>query len=225
MNLFDNYNPIKGSLQMQLIKDNKVLNEYNEHNLIVNNAANVMASVIVPAGIPRVVSGTEGEIYDGDTLIGYSYTGQYDNSNTYPITGINYLAFGNGLVETFPTEAQKGEYILIADELVKPAEQEKFKTLQHEICRRLFSHWAFINSEGNISSTPTNQVRFTTLLEYSDFINAIGGDSSNAVIVEMALFANGTATLNSGEMFNYKLFKGWKMIEDSSLLVHWTISF
>ena len=218
-------NKITGNLQLQLIKDNKIINEYNENNLIVNNASKIMASIIVPEKIPRVAIGTEGQKYNGDVLIGYEYSGTYDLTYTYPIKGINYVAFGNGLVETFPTEAQKGEYILIADELVKPAEQEQFTTLQHEIYRTTFSHWAFINSTGDISSTPTNQVRFTALLEYTDFINAIGGDSTDAVILEMGLFANGTRELNSGEMFNYKLFKGWKMIEDSSLLVHWTISF
>ena len=218
-------NKIKGDLQLQLIKDNKIINEYNEHNLIVNNASKIMASIIVPEGIPRVAIGTEGQKYDGDVLIGYEYSGTYDLNNTYPIKGINYVAFGNGLIETFPTEAQKGEYILIADELIKPSEQEQFTTLQHEIYRTKFSHWAFINSIGEISSTPTNQVRFTAVVEYEDFMNSVGGDSSNAYIIEMALFANAEDTKNSGEMFNYKLFKGWKMIEESSLLVHWTISF
>ncbi len=226
MNFTDIYKPIKGRLQVQLIKDNKVINEYDEHNLIVQNASKVMASIIVPPGVPRVIKGKEGQIYDGDELVGYEYSGQYDTDNTYPITGLNFLAFGNGLIEQYQTEAQKGEYIMIADELIKPSEQEVFTTLQHEVCRIPFTHWAFLNNNGEISITPTKQVRFTALLEYSKWMNDIGpGNEMNAYIVEMGMFADGEETLNSGQLFNYKLFKGWKMIQDSSLLVHWTIYF
>lgn len=216
MNYKDSYNKtkIKGHLQFQLIKDNKVLQSFDDHNVIVDDAGKILASIIVPAGVKQVKTGTE-----TSTNTGYNYDGTYATASDvqYPLPGINRVALGDGILNTFTTDADKGNYIMNSNSQIDVAEQVKQHSLQHEIFRTPFNHWAFIGLDG-ISSEPTNQVRFTALIDANDM-------PADAYVVEMGLFANGTDAANTGTLFSYRLFQGWKMIEDSQLLIHWTLSF
>lgn len=256
MDYKDNYGMktrVKGHLQMKLFKGDydfkndkitgEILETFDDHNVIVNTASDLIASLIVASGIKRVKTGEEGAIIQDGQLVGYDYNGTFAiDEDTYPVQGISCLALGNGLLESFNTTAQQGEYIMTADTTMLITEQEKLKKLQNEIFRKGIDYWCFLSEDNNgmISETATNVIRLTTLIEYDRLLEVFAGKDTPMYIVEMGLFGgpncitetsvkdendNTVLGKDTGIMFNYRLFKGWNMIENSQLLVHWTLTF
>ena len=105
LNFYENkqINP-KGHISMTLFKgtyDNgkingEILKTYEEHNLIVNMASNLMAGRMAPDNTtPRIISTPS---YDEFGQI--TSTTSKETSSKYPLlNGFQYLALGNGLLE------------------------------------------------------------------------------------------------------------------------------
>lgn len=222
MNYYENTPQIlKGHIQMFLYKDGKIINQYEDHNVIVQKASQFMAARMAPTtseDCPRI---TAHATTDVDGVI-TSETSK-DTSNTYPLNaGFQYLALGNGNLKNL-SEAEKGQYLYNADISVTETQQKEQYQLQNETLRKPISSWAFVDDDYNISTEVTNILKLSTKIEYKDFDST---DSDNYFIVEMGLFGgDATTEKNSGYMFNYKLFKSWNMLKDSTLIVNWYITF
>ena len=247
LNFYENkqINP-KGHISMTLFKgtyDNgkingEILKAYEEHNLIVNMASNLMAGRMAPDNTtPRIISTPS---YDEFGQI--TSTTSKETSSKYPLSnGFQYLALGNGLLESedFQNDnSKKGAYLYDPTTSMPIDEQKVQNSLQNETIRKKITSWAFVDENGDISDKETNILKLTTLFNENDLSSEENGtlfelassDSSKAYdrhfIVEMGLFGgDATDDANTGYMFNYKLFPAWNKIEGSSLLINWIITF
>ena len=247
LNFYENkqINP-KGHISMTLFKgtyDNgkingEILKTYEEHNLIVNMASNLMAGRMAPDNTtPRIISTPS---YDEFGQI--TSTTSKETSSKYPLlNGFQYLALGNGLLESedFQNDnSKKGAYLYDPTTSMSIDEQKVQNSLQNETIRKKITSWAFVDENGDISDKETNILKLTTLFNENDLSSEENGtlfelassDSSKAYdrhfIVEMGLFGgDATDNANTGYMFNYKLFPAWNKIEGSSLLINWIITF
>ena len=250
LNFYENkqINP-KGHISMTLFKgtyDNgkingEILKTYEEHNLIVNMASNLMAGRMAPANTtPRIISTPS---YDEFGQI--TSTTSKETSSKYPLlNGFQYLALGNGLLESEDFQkndeknSKKGAYLYDPTTSMSIDEQKIRDSLQNETIRKKITSWAFVDENGDISDKETNILKLTTLFNENDLSSEENGtlfelassDSSKAYdrhfIVEMGLFGgDATDDANTGYMFNYKLFPAWNKIEGSSLLINWIITF
>ena len=250
LNFYENkqINP-KGHISMTLFKgtyDNgkingEILKTYEEHNLIVNMASNLMAGRMAPDNTtPRIISTPS---YDEFGQI--TSTTSKETSSKYPLlNGFQYLALGNGLLESEDFQkndeknSKKGAYLYDPTTSMSIDEQKIRDSLQNETIRKKITSWAFVDENGDISDKETNILKLTTLFNENDLSSEENGtlfelassDSSKAYdrhfIVEMGLFGgDATDNANTGYMFNYKLFPAWNKIEGSSLLINWIITF
>ena len=247
LNFYENkqINP-KGHISMTLFKgtyDNgkingEIIKTYEEHNLIVNMASNLMAGRMTPDNTtPRIISTPS---YDEFGQI--TSTTSKETSSKYPLSnGFQYLALGNGLLESedFQNDnSKKGAYLYDPTTSMPIDEQKVQNSLQNETIRKKITSWAFVDENGDISDKETNILKLTTLFNENDLSSEENGtlfelassDSSKAYdrhfIVEMGLFGgDATDDANTGYMFNYKLFPAWNKIEGSSLLINWIITF
>jgi hypothetical protein len=170
-------------------------------------------------------------------------TTKSQTSTKFPLShGFQYLALGNGELESKLNDADKGEYLYSANASKTTFEMQGFTTLQNETIRKPFISWAFLNEDGSVvevtDSNPTgasNILKLTALFDEQDLSSESGGtleneDSATAYdrhfITEMGLFGgDATDDKDTGHMFNYKLFASWNKVEGSSLLVNWIITF
>ena len=247
LNFYENkqINP-KGHISMTLFKgtynngkiNGEILKTYEEHNLIVNMASNLMAGRMAPDNTtPRIISTPS---YDEFGQI--TSTTSKETSSKYPLlNGFQYLALGNGLLESedFQNDnSKKGAYLYDPTTSMSIDEQKVQNSLQNETIRKKITSWAFVDENGDISDKETNILKLTTLFNENDLSSEENGtlfelassDSSKAYdrhfIVEMGLFGgNATDDANTGYIFNYKLFPAWNKIEGSSLLINWIITF
>ena len=247
LNFYENkqINP-KGHISMTLFKgtynngkiNGEILKTYEEHNLIVNMASNLMAGRMAPDNTtPRIISTPS---YDEFGQI--TSTTSKETSSKYPLlNGFQYLALGNGLLESedFQNDnSKKGAYLYDPTTSMSIDEQKVQNSLQNETIRKKITSWAFVDENGDISDKETNILKLTTLFNENDLSSEENGtlfelassDSSKAYdrhfIVEMGLFGgDATDDANTGYMFNYKLFPAWNKIEGSSLLINWIITF
>ena len=249
LNFYENkqINP-KGHISMTLFKgtynngkiNGEILKTYEEHNLIVNMASNLMAGRMAPDNTtPRIISTPS---YDEFGQI--TSTTSKETSSKYPLlNGFQYLALGNGLLESedFQNDndnSKKGAYLYDPTTSMSIDEQKIRDSLQNETIRKKITSWAFVDENGDISDKETNILKLTTLFNENDLSSEENGTlfelaSSNSskaydrhFIVEMGLFGgDATDDANTGYIFNYKLFPAWNKIEGSSLLINWIITF
>ena len=217
-----------GHIQMTMFKgeykngkiNGEILNQYEEHNLIVNMASKFMAGRMVPECTQITADPTMNE---QGVITSTTSSIPYNENNNYPLKyGFQYLALGNGYLPERTDDTSRAEYLYSADTQVTEDEQRNYTTLIHETLRKPIINWAFVNEDYSISTEETNIIRLSTLIEYNDF----DIDEDNYWIVEMGLFGgNATDIKDSGYMFNYKVFKAWNMLKESKLLINWYIKF
>jgi hypothetical protein len=117
--------------------------------------------------------------------------------------GITHLEVGTG-VGTGTTQAPQPESLT----------QTQLRTA---LFRKAISAWTYIDGSGNATGTETNVIEFT--VSFTD-------TEANGALVEMGLFGgDATVTLNSGYMFNYKVFPVWNKANGMQLSVTWRITF
>lgn len=201
--------------------DGKILQEYDEHNLIVNMASNFMAARMAPSdGSERITS----EVTTDENGIKTTIS-NHENSTDFPLAyGFQYLALGDGNLNEL-SEDEKGDYLYNPDANFGTDQQRQATKLLHETIRRKITNWSFLNEDGTIvEKTLENPDGVSNILKLSTLFEE--SDEENNFIVEMALFGgNATEAADSGYMFNYKMFKSWNKIAGSSLLVNWIITF
>ena len=153
-------------------------------------------------------------------------TEEYTESTEFPLKyGFQYLAIGNGELGNHSdwSETEKGKYLYTAYSNMQVDEQKAKTRLIHETARKPITTWAFVDPTDNtlISNVPTKVLKLTTLFPDEEIEN-----SDDRYIVEMGLFGGDASNdLNTGYMFNHKMFAPWNKIEGSSLLINWFITF
>ena len=216
---------IKGHIEMIQYKGNhnngEIINYYNDHNVITNDSALLMSSLIVPSNAQQIISGTE-------TLdnTGYSYTGVASDYTTF--NGLQYIAFGDCGYNDL-TDADEKLDLLQNGKNETTQMQEKKHCLINEICNKDIKYWCYLDNNELPTSNLTNKIRLTVLLD-SDFINQ---NLKDRVICEMGTFSENVVTFIDDEqqtytghiMFSYRQFPGWKVIADTEMLIHWTFTF
>lgn len=116
--------------------------------------------------------------------------------------GLQYLAIGTGYGTGTPQ--------------VPEPENPTYTQLRTEIDRVAITSHQYLDGNGDPSVTPTNIIQLTTT-----FLE----DDANGALVEMGLFGgNATSTVNSGYMFNYKVFAEWNKTGTTRLTIVWEIT-
>lgn len=211
----------KGKYDLKTGKiDGEILKQYDEHNLIVNQASALMAARMAPdSSIPRITS--ESTTDENGTI---TSTSSHINDTNYPLQyGFQYLALGSGQLDNYASDSDKANYLYKAESSVDTEYMQSLTQLENELIRNKITSWSFMDTNNDISDTQTNILKLTTLFdENNEEFKALYGK----FIVEMGLFGgNATDERNSGHLFNYKLFNSWNLIEGSSLLINWIITF
>lgn len=117
--------------------------------------------------------------------------------------GITHLELGTG-VGTGTTQAPQPESLA----------QKKLRTA---LARKAIGAWTYIDTSGNPTASETNVMEFTVTFTETE---------ANGAIVEMGLFGgDATITLNTGYMFNYKVFPVWNKSNGMQLSITWRITF
>jgi hypothetical protein len=82
--------------------------------------------------------------------------------------------------------------------------------------RKAITSWTNLDSNGNATASDTNVIQFTTTFLENDVTGAL---------VEMGLFGgDATATIGSGQMFNYKVFPAINKDNTMQLTFVWKVT-
>lgn len=182
----------------------EIVAEKEVKNLIVNTASQLMAYRMAPLQV--------------------SETGT-DVTTIKNILGLQYLAVGVGILKdptkpydkvTNPVDTTKW------DLQNPPAEKLTDFKLYGELFRKPFTSWAFVDSNDNVSTTPTNILKIVTTFMETEAVGPL---------TEMGLFGGNAndwtdgAGKDSGLMFNFKSFAVWNKPADSRLTITWRLTF
>ena len=213
----DNYKSPQGSVLMLLHRGGELNNNGTDinngiviarkeiKNLIVNDASKLIAMRMAPGN-------SEGHLDSSGNYIPGTTNGERQ------MNGLKYLAIGTGTLQDPDLPYDESTNPSLWDLQHPPEEDITTTKLAGELFRKKFTDWKFLDSTGNLASSPTNILLLsTTFLE----MEAVGP------LVEMGLVGGDDANddPDTGILFNYKTFKVWNKPSDCRLSICWKITF
>lgn len=189
------YNPKTGKIEGA----EKIIDQKEVKNLIVNSASKLMAYRMAPMQI--------------------SETGT-DVTELQNILGLQYLAVGVGVLKNpdLPYDKVTNPVDSAVWDILDPPEAQLTDTkLIGEIARKPFTSWAFVDENDQVSETPTNILKLVTTFTETEAVGPL---------TEMGIFGgNATDEKDSGFLFNRKSYGIWLKNPDSRLSIAWRLSF
>lgn len=178
----------------------KMVEQVENHNLIVNSASNIMAGRMAPGAITGATDA--------------ALTGNFLDY------GIQYLALGCRAVQdmsmpydevTNPVDTSQ------VDVFNPPPETLSTTKLGFEICRFPVTSWCFLDAVRNETDQLTNILKLQFQLAENE---------GNVPILELGLFGgDATSEINSGIMFNHKNVKLISKENTMRLTIIWVLTF